>query len=116
MDYSASDELSLDLTDRCLTCSDSDSALAHFFGPSNGMPMLNNQHKTIFRHLQMKHTPTKNWYIRSLVGDSGAAGGFALAAALLQKKHSSDCLALVQTSSRGGILAATLINLEQSTT
>ncbi len=79
-----------------------DSAL-HFYGPENGIVDGVSQHGLS----GILPAGAERSVIRALVGDSGLAGGLALAAGLLDKGGAAPLMTL--STSRGGVQAATLV-------
>jgi hypothetical protein len=80
-----------------------DGARLQVFGPENGI-VDGVVHQALERVLPPE---ASRHAIRSQLGDSGLAGGFALAAGLLAGQGNASIITI--SSSRGGVQAATLV-------
>lgn len=110
MDFSSSAGLMNRASAQCLENSPDKIQSLFVSGPENSWPALDELSEQSCEYLQRKPFETVHEKLRPLFGESGATSGFALAAALLSRKEKCSH-AMVQTSSRGGIQAATLVKI-----
>ena len=80
--------------------------------PENGNKTLEAVTSDTFKGLNdFWHQDVTKACFRSYFGESGASGGLGLAAALLNQNSASGSYVLVLASARGGINAASLVQL-----
>lgn len=110
LEFSADPALVVQTAGSCLDRLDDPGAAVACTGPGNGLAKSEGMARQALHSLATHWPGLSPSAPRALLGESGVTSGFSLAAAMLARKAP---YALSLTSARGGILAATLLRLDQ---